>query len=110
MELPVVWLVATCMDFIWEQRLMGKMARLDQCRGELLAKLMLLRDAKWRHYTTDTVLLNCTVNKCMELPVVWLVATCMGFIWEQRVMGKVARLDQCRAELPAKLMLRRDIK
>ena len=50
LELPAVWLVATCMTYIWEQRVLGKKARLDQCRAEILAKLMLLRDTKWRHY------------------------------------------------------------
>ena len=52
------------MGFIWEQRVMGKMARLDQCRAELLAKLMLLRDTKWRHYTlhNSAVLLEDILN------------------------------------------------
>ena len=33
----------------WDQRVLGKMARLEQCRAELLNKLLLLRDTKWRH-------------------------------------------------------------
>ena len=49
MELPVAWLLATCLSYIWDQVVVGKMARLDTCRAELLAKLMLLRDTKWRH-------------------------------------------------------------
>ena len=51
MQLPVAWLLATCLSYIWDQVVAGKMARLDTCRAELLAKLMLLRDTKWRHYT-----------------------------------------------------------
>ena len=64
LELPVVWLLSTCMGYIWEQRVMGKMARLDICRAELLAKLMLLRNTKWRHYTlhNSAVLLGDIIN------------------------------------------------
>ena len=50
-EITVAWLLATCLSYIWDQRVAGKMARLDTCRAELLAKLMLLRDTKWRHYS-----------------------------------------------------------
>ena len=64
LELPAVWLVATCMTYIWEQRVLGKKARLDQCRAEILAKLMLLRDTKWRHYMlhNSVVLLEDIIN------------------------------------------------
>ena len=64
LELPIVWLVAICMNYIWEQRVMGKEARLDQCRAELLARLMLLRDTKWRHYLlhNSAVLLEDIIN------------------------------------------------
>jgi hypothetical protein len=52
------------MSYIWEQRGMGKKARLDQCRAEILAKLMLLRDTKWRHYMlhNSVVLLEDIIN------------------------------------------------
>ena len=64
LELPIIWLVSSCMSFIWEQRVMGKVARLEQCRAELFAKLMLLRDTKWRHYTlhNSAVLLEDMLN------------------------------------------------
>ena len=48
-ELPVVWMVVSCLTYIWEQRVMGRVATLEACRAELWAKLMLLRDTKWRH-------------------------------------------------------------
>ena len=64
LELPAVWLVSTCLGYIWDQRVMGKMARLDICRAELLAKLLLLRDTKWRHFTlhNSVVLLDEMIN------------------------------------------------
>ena len=51
LELPIAWLASTCMGYIWDQRVQGKQARLEPCRAELLAKVRLLRDTKWRHYT-----------------------------------------------------------
>ena len=51
LELPISWMVSTCMNFIWDQRVLGKQARLVTCRAELLAKVRLLADTKWRHYT-----------------------------------------------------------
>ena len=64
LELPLVWLMSSCMCIIWEQRVLGKIARLEVCRAELLAKLMLLRDTKWRHYTlhNSVVLLEDMIN------------------------------------------------
>ena len=64
LELPLAWLVSTCVSFIWEQRVQGKQARLETCRAELLAKMMLLRDTKWRHYTlhNSAVLLEDMIN------------------------------------------------
>ena len=64
MELPIAWLLTTCLSYIWDQRVAGKMARLDTCRAELLAKLMLLRDTKWRHYSlhNSALLLEDIIN------------------------------------------------
>ena len=50
LELPLTWLVSTCLSHVWDQRSAGKISRLDSCRAELFSKLMLLRDTKWRHY------------------------------------------------------------
>ena len=64
LELPLVWLMSASMCYIWEQRVLGKVASLEVCRAELLAKLMLLRDTKWRHYTlhNSAVLLEDMIN------------------------------------------------
>ena len=64
LELPMAWLVSTCIGYIWEQRVQGKQARLDTCRAELLAKVMMLRDTKWRHYTlhNSALLLEDMIN------------------------------------------------
>ena len=64
LELPIAWLVSTCMGYIWDQRVQGKQARLEPCRAELLAKVRLLRDTKWRHYTlhNSAVLLEYMIN------------------------------------------------
>ena len=64
LELPTTWLVSTCMGYMWEQRVQGKHARLDDCRAELLARVMMLRDTKWRHYTlhNSTLLLEDMIN------------------------------------------------
>ena len=51
LELPLTWLISTCLSHVWDQRSAGKISRLDVCRAELFSKLMLLRDTKWRHYS-----------------------------------------------------------
>ena len=50
LELPLAWLVSTCLIIIWEAKSTGKCARLDSCRAELLAKVRLLRSTRWKHY------------------------------------------------------------
>ena len=64
LELPLVWLISSCLSYIWDQRQLGRIPRLEACRAELLAKLMLLRDTKWRHYTlhNSAVLLEDIIN------------------------------------------------
>ena len=64
LELPLTWLVSTCLSHVWDQRSAGKISRLDICRAELFSKLMLLRDTKWRHYSlhNSAVLLEDMVN------------------------------------------------
>ena len=51
MELPLVWLVSTCLMMIWVERQAGRTARLVQCQAELQARLILLKNTKWKHYT-----------------------------------------------------------
>ena len=64
MELPLVWLMSTCLMYILEKRTTGKQAKLVNCRAELLARLSLLRQTKWKHYTlhNSAVLLDEMIN------------------------------------------------
>ena len=68
LELPISWLVSTCMNFIWDQRVQGEEARFVTCRAELLAKVRLLTDIKWRHYMlhSSAVLLQREVKMNVE--------------------------------------------
>ena len=63
-ELPLVWLVATCLMYICKERIAGKQARLVKCRTELLARLSIIRQTKWKHYTlhNSAVLLDEMIN------------------------------------------------
>ena len=63
-ELPAVWLIATCLNFIWEDRLARKVSSLDRIRAELLARVSLLRSTKWKHYTlhNSALLLDEAIN------------------------------------------------
>ena len=51
MELPVTWLISTCLNFVWEERILGRKARLEPCRAEIIAKAALLKCTKWKHYS-----------------------------------------------------------
>ena len=64
MELPATWLIATCLGYVWQERMAGRIARLIACRAELLAKLALLKSTKWKHYTlhNSAVLLDEIIN------------------------------------------------
>ena len=57
MLLPITWLISTCLTFIWEERTKGRPALLEGLKTELLSKINLLRDTKWRHYDLH----NCAV-------------------------------------------------
>ena len=46
-----VWLVATCLMIIWEERQAGKVARLVQCQAEIQARILVLKHTRWKHYT-----------------------------------------------------------
>jgi hypothetical protein len=64
MELPVIWLISTCLMYAWEERVAGRKARLDKCRAELQARAALLRCTKWKHYSlhNSVVLLDELIN------------------------------------------------
>ena len=64
LELPAVWLVATCMGYIWQERVDGKQARLVDCKAIMLARVFILRQTKWKHYSLHNaaVLLEDMIN------------------------------------------------
>ena len=50
-ELPAAWLVSTCLNMVWDERLAGRRATFVVCQAELSAKIALLRSTKWKHYS-----------------------------------------------------------
>ena len=63
-DLPAVWLVATCLQFIWENRISGKVATRSACKAELTARLAILKETKWKYYNlhNGATLLEETLN------------------------------------------------
>ena len=63
-ELPAMWLISTCLSLLWEDRVKGISTSIDRLRAELLAKVALLRDTKWKHYTlyNSALLLDEAIN------------------------------------------------
>ena len=63
-DLPLAWIVSTSLNFIWEERMLGRQARLDVYRAEMMAKLNMLKGTKWKHYTlhNSAVLLEEMIN------------------------------------------------
>ena len=51
LDLPMSWLISSCLIYIWDKRLQGKQAMLDECMTDLMSKMNLLRDTRWKHYT-----------------------------------------------------------
>ena len=51
MELPLTWLISTCLNFVWEERVLGRMAKLEKCRAKIIARVALLKCTKWKHNT-----------------------------------------------------------
>ena len=63
-ELPAAWLVATCLNLIWEDRVVRRVSSLIICRAELQARISLLGSTKWKHYSlhNSVVLLDEAIN------------------------------------------------
>ena len=53
----------------------------------------------------DITTLKIPTSESLDLPVSWLIATCVGYIWQERLLGKQAKLDLCRAELFSRMNL-----
>ena len=51
MKLPVVWLVASCLMMVWNDRVANKVSRLTSCQAELKARLLVLKHTRWKHYS-----------------------------------------------------------
>ena len=51
MDLPLSWLLASCLGYIWQERVLGKQAKLEVCRAELLGSLEVLKSTRWKHYS-----------------------------------------------------------
>ena len=64
LQLPLVWLLSTCLKYIWEERSAGRTARLVNCRAELKARLLVLKHTRWKHYYlhNSAVLLEEMIN------------------------------------------------
>ena len=64
LQLPVVWLLSTCLMYIWEERVAGRTARLVNCQAELKARLLVLKHTRWKHYIlhNSAVLLEEMIN------------------------------------------------
>ena len=53
----------------------------------------------------NIVLLNIPSSESLELPLAWLVSTCLMVVWGERQAGRIARLASCRAEIEARLLV-----
>ena len=49
---------------VWEERVLGRVARLASCKAELYARLQVLKQTKWKNYTlqNSAVLLEEMLN------------------------------------------------
>ena len=64
-DLPFAWIISTSLNFIWGERVLGKQARLDVYRAEMVGKLNMLKSTKWKHYSllhNSAVLLEEMIN------------------------------------------------
>ena len=53
----------------------------------------------------NITILNLKLEESQELPIAWLVATCLGQVWEERAAGKQVKLMNTKAVLEAKVAL-----
>ena len=75
---------------------------------EVATPLLASLSSQVDHLTVqDIMVLNIKTTESWELPAAWLLSVCLTYIWEQRMSGKPAKLEACRAELLAKIALLR---
>ena len=63
-ELPFVWMLSTCLMYLWGERLAGRVARLVNCQAEVKARHLVLKHTRWKHYTlqNSALLLEDLIN------------------------------------------------
>ena len=44
----------------------------------------------------NIVMLNMKLPEFMELPLTWLIVTCLSYVWETKADGKKAKLMDCK--------------
>ena len=64
LDLPISWLLASCLSYIWKERVQGKQASLQACRAELISSLAVIRSTKWKHFSlhNSATLLEAMIN------------------------------------------------
>ena len=50
-ELPLMWLLSTCLIQVWSDRTAGRISRLGTCLSDLKARLLILKHTRWKYYT-----------------------------------------------------------
>ena len=50
LELPVAWLMSSCLMLVWKDKLAGVRPRWELVRAELTAKLAVLKETRWNLY------------------------------------------------------------
>ena len=53
----------------------------------------------------DVIQMKISTSESWEHPASWLVSTCLMYVWEERLAGRRAKLNLCRAELIARVNL-----
>ena len=51
LELPVVWLLSTCLMLVWDNKLAVKKPSWETIRAEIVARVAILKHTKWKHYS-----------------------------------------------------------
>ena len=51
LELPVVWLLSTCLMLVWDKKLAVKKPSWETIRAEIVARVAILKHTKWKHYS-----------------------------------------------------------
>ena len=58
----------------------------------------------------DVTEMRFKTSESWELPAAWLVSTCLGMVWDDRLAGRATTLVSCRADILARVALLRRTK